>query len=107
MTPVLVLTTVGATFDPAPLATQLVEKRLAACVNVIPQVYSVYRWNGAIEKESEQLLLIKTIDTHLDGLREALFSMHPYEVPEFVVIKIDDLSDAYRSWLVGELQRGE
>jgi periplasmic divalent cation tolerance protein len=107
MTPVLVLTTVGATFDPAPLATHLVEKRLAACVNVIPQIYSVYRWKGAIEKESEQLLLIKTIDSQVDALREALFAMHPYEVPEFVVVRIDNLSDAYRSWLVGELQRGE
>ena len=107
MTPVLVLTTVGATFDPAPLATQLVEKRLAACVNVIPQIYSVYRWKGAIEKDSEQLLLIKTIDSQIDGLREALFAMHPYDVPEFVVVRIDDLSDAYRTWLVGELQRAE
>jgi periplasmic divalent cation tolerance protein len=103
MTPVLVLTTVGAAFDPAPLATHLVEKQLAACVNVIPQIYSVYRWKGAIERESEQLLLIKTIESQVDALREALFAMHPYEVPEFVVIRIDDLSDAYRSWLVGEL----
>jgi periplasmic divalent cation tolerance protein len=67
----------------------------------------VYRWKGAIEKESEQLLLIKTIDSQVDALREALFAMHPYEVPEFVVVRIDDLSDAYRSWLVGELQRAE
>ncbi|HEY8183489.1 MAG TPA: divalent-cation tolerance protein CutA [Thermoanaerobaculia bacterium] len=107
MTPVLVLTTVGATFDPAPLATLLVEKQLAACVNVIPQIYSVYRWKGAIERESEQLLLIKTVDTRVDELRKALFSMHPYEVPEFVVVTIDKLSDAYRSWLVGELHRAE
>jgi periplasmic divalent cation tolerance protein len=103
MTPVLVLTTVGANFDPAPLATQLVEKRLAACVNVIPQIYSVYRWQGAIEKGSEQLLLIKTVDTQVDDLREALISMHPYEVPEFLVIRIDSLSDAYRSWLISSL----
>ena len=105
MTPVLVLTTVGATFDPAPLATHLVEKRLAACVNVIPQIQSVYRWKGAIERDSEQLLLIKTIDSQVDALRDALFSMHPYEVPEFVVLTIDKLSDAYRAWLTGELQR--
>jgi periplasmic divalent cation tolerance protein len=103
MTPMLVLTTVGATFDPAPLATHLVEKRLAACVNVLPQIYSVYRWKGAIERDSEQLLLIKTTDERVDALREALFAMHPYEVPEFVVIAIDKLSDAYRTWLTGEL----
>jgi periplasmic divalent cation tolerance protein len=60
MTPVIVLTTVGTTFDPYPLATQLVEKRLAACVNVIPRIHSVYRWQGKIENDDEQLLLIKT-----------------------------------------------
>ena len=103
MTPVIVLTTVGATFDPHPLATQLVEKRLAACVNIVPQVHSVYRWQGAIENDSEQLLVIKTVDERVAELRDALFSMHPYEVPEFVVIRIDDLSTAYRDWLISSV----
>ena len=103
MTPVLVLTTVGATFDPAPLATHLVEKRLAACVNIIPQIYSVYRWKDKIERESEQLLLIKTVESQIDDLRDALLSMHPYEVPEFVVIRMDDLSASYRDWLISSL----
>jgi len=103
MTPVVVLTTVGATFDPAPLATQLVEMRLAACVNIIPQVHSVYRWQGKIESDSEQLLLIKTVEERLDELKAALFSKHPYEVPEFVVIRIDQLSDGYRSWLLASV----
>ena len=103
MTAVLVLTTVGATFDPADLATHLVEKRLAACVNIVPQVHSVYRWQGAIENDSEQLLVIKTVDERVAELRDALFSMHPYEVPEFVVIRIDDLSTAYRDWLISNV----
>ena len=107
MTPVLVLTTVGATYDPSSLATHLVEKRLAACVNVIPNIHSVYRWKGAIERETEQLLLIKTVESQIDDLRDAIFAMHPYEIPEFVVLRIDDLSAAYRSWLVGELHRAE
>ena len=99
MTPLLVLTTVGANFDVKNLATHLVEKRLAACVNTIPQVHSVYRWQGTIESESEQMLLIKTVDERLEALRIALFAMHPYEVPEFVVIQPAELSDAYRAWL--------
>jgi periplasmic divalent cation tolerance protein len=103
MTPVVVLTTVGADFDPTQLATQLVEKRLAACVNVIPQIYSVYRWQGGVEKENEQMLLIKTVESQIDDLRDALFSMHPYEVPEFVVLRMDDLSSAYRDWLISSL----
>ena len=103
MTPVVVLTTVGATFDPAPLATQLVEMRLAACVNIIPQIHSVYRWQGKIESDSEQLLLIKTVEERLDELKAALFSKHPYEVPEFVVIRVDNLSDGYRAWLLSSV----
>ena len=107
MNPVIVLTTVGATQDVDSIALQLVEKQLAACVNIIPQIHSVYRWKNAIEHEHEQLLIIKTVDERLAELRRVLFSIHPYEVPEFVVLRIDDLSDAYRSWLVGELDRGE
>lgn len=103
MTPVLVLTTVGTTFDVQPLALQLVENRLAACVNVIPRIDSVYRWKGKIENDSEQLLLIKTVQENLEELKRALFAMHPYEVPEFVVIRIDDLSDAYRLWLLSSV----
>ena len=103
MTPVIVLTTVGTTFDPQPLATQLVEKRLAACVNIIPQLHSVYRWQGKIERESEQLLLIKTVYERLDELKDALFAAHPYQVPEFVVLRPEELSDAYRAWLLSSV----
>ena len=103
MTPVIVLTTVGTTFDPHPLATDLVEKRLAACVNVIPQIQSVYRWQGKIENDSEQLLLIKTVAERVDDLKKTLFAAHPYEVPEFVVLHPEGLSDAYRAWLLSSV----
>ena len=103
MTPVIVLTTVGTTFDPQTLATQLVEKRLAACVNIVPQIHSVYRWQGRIETDSEQLLLIKTVYERLDALRDALFAVHPYEVPEFVVLRPEELSEPYRAWLLSSV----
>src|SRR5262249_39208891 len=99
MTPVIVLTTVGTTFDPLPLATLLVQKRLAACVNVIPQIQSVYRWQGRIENACEHLLLIKTVHERLGGVNAALFAQPPYEGPEFVVVRPEELSDAYRAWL--------
>ncbi len=101
MTPVIVLSTVGSSFDVAPLARDLVERRLAACVNVVEKIRSIYRWKDSIEEEMEQLLIIKTIEEKVDALREALFAAHPYEVPEFVVLRIDHLSDAYRVWLIG------
>jgi len=105
MTPVIVLTTVGADFDPRPLARELVEQRLAACVNIIPAVTSVYRWQDRVDEEGEQLLVIKTVDTNVDELRAALFAQHPYDVPEFVVLPIASASEAYGAWLVESTTR--
>jgi len=95
----LVLTTVGAGFDSAALARALVEQRLAACVNIIDRVLSVYRWEGRVVDDTEVLLVIKTTDARVDALREELFHRHPYDVPEFVVVEPASLSDAYGAWL--------
>ena len=100
MTPVLVVTTVGPEFDAAALGTALVELRLAACVNIVERIRSIYRWEGRVHDDAEQLLLIKTADARLDALREELFRRHPYDVPEFVVIRLDGTSDAYGAWLL-------
>jgi periplasmic divalent cation tolerance protein len=98
--PVLVLTTCAADFDARALAQALVEARVAACVNIIPRVVSVYRWEGAVTSDDEQLLIIKTTAERVDALREELFARHPYDVPEFVVMPVDATSDAYGAWLV-------
>ncbi|HYH07752.1 MAG TPA: divalent-cation tolerance protein CutA [Thermoanaerobaculia bacterium] len=103
MTPVLVLTTVGASFDARALARTLVEAQLAACVNVVGGVQSIYRWQGNVEEDAEQLLVIKTADARVDALREELFRLHPYEVPEFVVLPVASLSDAYGAWLLSSV----
>ena len=104
MTPVIVLTTVNTAFDVAALARELVEQRLAACVNVIPRIESFYRWQGRVETDAEQLLLIKTTDERVDALRAALVARHPYEVPEFVVVKPESVAEPYRAWLVESVQ---
>jgi periplasmic divalent cation tolerance protein len=105
MTPVIVLTTVGAEFDARPLARELVEQRLAACVNIVSGVTSIYRWQGGVEEEGEQILVIKTVDANVDSLRDALLVQHPYDVPEFIVLPIASTSEAYGAWLVESATR--
>src|SRR3954454_18518695 len=105
MNPVIVLTTVTADFDARPLARELVEQRLAACVDIVPGVISFYRWKESITEDGEQILVIKTVDDNLHDLREALFARHPYEVPEFVVLPIGSMSDGYGAWLLESTSR--
>src|SRR3954463_5268553 len=105
MNAVIVLTTVTSDFDARPLARELVEQRLAACVDIIPGVTSFYRWKESITQDGEQNLGIKTGDDNLNELREALFARHPYEVPEFVVLAVASMSDAYGAWLLESATR--
>lgn len=81
------------------VATVLVENRLAACVNILPQVRSVFRWQGRVESEAEHLLLIKTSARSYPALVEALREHHPYEVPEIVRLPIEDGLAAYLAWI--------
>ena len=97
----IVLTTVASGTDAIGLARTLVEERLAACVNILPPMTSVYRWQGRIEEEQEQQMLIKTTAERLPALEERLRQLHPYEVPEFLVLRVAGGSDAYLTW-VGE-----
>jgi periplasmic divalent cation tolerance protein len=103
MTPVIVLTTVGADFDAASMARQLVEARLAACVNIVSGVESVYRWEGRVAADAEKLLVIKTAEERVLDLQGLLFRLHPYEVPEFVVVSIEEIRGPYLDWLTASL----
>jgi periplasmic divalent cation tolerance protein len=97
----IVLTTigVGVDTDPAALARTLVEERLAACVNILPAMTSVYRWEGRIEKDQERQLVIKTTHDRLGALEARLRHLHPYEVPEFLVLAASGGSEAYLRWV--------
>lgn len=97
--PVVVLTTLSADADAVAFAGALVAEGLAACVNVLPVMTSVYRWKGAIEKDLEQQLVIKTMSDRVAALEARFHELHPYEVPEFVVISVSDGSPAYLEWL--------
>jgi periplasmic divalent cation tolerance protein len=96
---VIVLTTVPATHDADALARILVDERLAACVAIHPPMRSVYRWEGQVEEASERQLLIKTIRARVAALQTRLHDLHPYELPEFLVVPVQDGSDAYLRWL--------
>ncbi len=95
----IVLTTVGEGFDAHALAVDLVEQRLAACVNIVDRVTSVYRWQGRVTSDGEQLLVIKTVADQVGALRDALMTRHPYELPEFVVLRAASVSEAYAAWV--------
>jgi len=95
----VVLTTIAAKTDAVALARTLVDERLAACVNILPVMTSVYRWQGHIEQELEQQLLIKTASDRLPALEQRLRELHPYEVPEFVVLGAGEFGAAYLAWV--------
>ncbi len=81
------------------IALALLKKRLCACVNIIPKVLSLYHWKGNIERESESLLLMKTEEAKKEVLLEALREVHPYDVPELVVLPIEWGSRDYLEWI--------
>jgi periplasmic divalent cation tolerance protein len=95
----LVLTTCASQEEADRIAQTIVERQLAACVNIVPQIRSVYRWQGKIESAAELLLIIKTTSNALDRLREALHEMHSYELPECIEIAIEDGSAEYLQWI--------
>jgi periplasmic divalent cation tolerance protein len=95
---VLVLTTLPAEADAGAFADALVEARMVACVNILPPMESVYRWEGRVEHGQERQLLMKTSRARLDALWQLIRERHPYETPEFVVLPIAG-AQAYLRWI--------
>ena len=89
------------------LAGLLVEGGLAACVNVLPSVQSIFRWEGKLENEEESLLIIKTSSAGFPALRDALAEAHPYDVPEVIRLDVADGLPAYLEWVLGAAGEGE
>jgi periplasmic divalent cation tolerance protein len=96
---VLVLSAVGTREEAERIARALVEERLAACVNVVPGVVSVYRWKGAVQRDDELLLVIKTRAEKVEELRARLLAEHSYELPEVVVLSIVGGHAPYLDWI--------
>jgi periplasmic divalent cation tolerance protein len=95
----IVLTTVGSQEEALKVAHALVEGRLAACVNIVPQVESIYRWQDNVETAKEWLLLIKTEVGLFVRVRDALKELHSYDLPECVMLEVEAGSQEYLNWI--------
>lgn len=90
----------------ASIAEQVVGEGLAACVNVVPDVRSVYRWRDGVENEREALAIIKTTREAVAGLQRRVLDLHPYDVPEFIVLSVESGNPSYLDWVVSSIAAG-
>ena len=96
----IMLTTAGSQEEARKIAHALVERRLAACVNIVPQIESVYRWQGKVESATEWLLVIKTQASAFERVRDAVKELHSYDLPECVMLEVAAGSEEYLAWIV-------
>ncbi len=99
MDEIVVLITVGSEAEARNIATVLVEKRLVACVNILPGVRSIFRWEGEVTEESECLLMAKTVNSTFDQVASTVKSLHSYSVPEVIALPIQQGLSEYLSWI--------
>jgi periplasmic divalent cation tolerance protein len=95
----VVLSTAGSEDEARKVAHHLVEHQLAACVNIVPGIESIYRWQGKVESAREWLLLIKTTAEKFPAVRDAIRKVHSYDLPECIAIEIEDGSAEYLEWI--------
>jgi len=100
----IVLSTAGSAEEARKIADHLVEHQLAACVNIVPQIESVYRWQGKMESSHEWLLLIKTTAEKFPAVRDAIRELHSYDLPECICLDIGDGSPAYLQWIADSVK---
>jgi periplasmic divalent cation tolerance protein len=100
----IVFTTAGSEDEARKIARHLVDHQLAACVNIVPRVESIYRWQGKVESNHEWLLLIKTSVEEFAAVRDAVRELHSYDLPECIAVSIDDGSAEYLEWLADSLK---
>jgi periplasmic divalent cation tolerance protein len=97
--PVVVLVTWPADRDAEPFVRTLVEERLVACANVLPAVRSIYLWKSVVQDDAEQQVVLKTTAGRVGALHARVLALHPYDVPEFIVLPVVAASEAYGHWL--------
>lgn len=87
------------------IGTALVERQLAACVNLVPAVESIYRWQGKVETSAETLAIFKTSTAGFPAFEQALTEMHPYDVPEIIALSPEKIAESYRAWVCAEVRK--
>lgn len=102
MKPMVAFVTAATSDEATRIARALVEERLAACVNILAPIASVYRWEGQVQQDSEVLLVIKTTDARLPALIRRVKALHSYQVPEIIAVPISDGSPEYLRWVLDE-----
>lgn len=101
---IVVFMTSGSADEARRIANELVERQLAACVQILPEIESVYRWNGEVHRETELLLLAKTTAARFDDLEKAVRELHSYNTPEIVAVPMAHVSEPYRAWLADNVR---
>ena len=104
--PIVVLMTAASREEADGIAEELVGARLAACVQVLPEIESIYRWQGEVRREMETLLLAKTTSGQFDDLVSRVTAMHSYETPEIIALPVSAAAEPYLKWLLGSLSGG-
>ena len=103
----LVLSTIDSSEGAERIAQHLVEEQLAACVNIIPKITSVYKWKGALERATEYLMILKTSEDRLPQLIHRIKELHPYEVPEVIAFAIKHGYPPYLEWIVSQTREAD
>ncbi len=101
---ILILCTINNIDKAKEISKTLLEEKLVACVNIIPNLTSLYRWDGKICEDSEYLMILKSRSDLFAEVKDKITELHPYEVPEIISVDIKDGNNAYLDWLNGELK---
>ncbi|MEN8165452.1 MAG: divalent-cation tolerance protein CutA [Acidobacteriota bacterium] len=96
----IILTSVGTEQQAVEISEELIDRRLATCVNIIPCLRSIYRWKGKVCEDTEYLLLVKTPRRNFDGVSEAIRAFHSYELPEIMAVPVEKAEEAFHKWVL-------
>lgn len=105
MQAIVVMTTVGTEEQANLIAREIVERRQAACVNIVPGVRSIYRWKGKIRKDGELLLIVKTLEGELDDVTATIRELHSYELPEILSFRVDRGEQGFLDWIAASVDK--